>query len=71
MNTNRDHLVTIRELSKALSISVRTLRGMISRGEIPTIRVGKGTMRFDLDDAINALKKPTNGNPDKINSDEG
>ncbi len=68
MNTDKDYLLTIRELSKTLSISIRTLRRMVSQQDIPAIRLGIRTLRFDLDDVVEALKKKTNNEKENRNA---
>lgn len=50
-------LVTVREASRYLSISVSTLYGWVWQRRIPFVKVGRA-LRFDLDD----LKKFVEGN---------
>ncbi len=44
-------LMTIKDVSQLLSVSVITVRRMVSSGELPCIRLTKGgPMRFDVRD---------------------
>jgi excisionase family DNA binding protein len=53
---NAKHL-TIRELSDALGISVRTIRTLTAQRKLPVIRLGHRTIFYRLDAAVAALGK--------------
>ena len=44
-----DSLVTYEDLSKKLKVAVPTLQTWVRRRQIPYIKVGPGTVRFDPD----------------------
>lgn len=56
-NKDYEMLLTVRELSKELSVSSKTVYAMVERDQIPHYRIGtgKGTLRFDIDEVKKAL----------------
>ncbi|UYN83237.1 MAG: helix-turn-helix domain-containing protein [Microcella sp.] len=50
-------LVTIATAAERLSISEKTVRRLISRGELPARRIGARSIRIPLD-ALEALGRP-------------
>jgi|GEM_PF-4402239 len=54
-------LLTIKDVSRILSISIRHLRRMIAGGSIPVIRLGHRTLRFELEEVLAALKTISKG----------
>ena len=62
MQTDKDKLLTINELSQFLNIKVRTLYYLVEVEKIPYYRIGK-LIRFDQDHVLNWLqtkKRPEN-----------
>jgi len=49
--------ITKAQMAAALQISVRSLNGMIARGEIAHWRIGKGLLRFRLEDAVRRMNE--------------
>lgn len=49
-----EKLITAKELSEKLNVSMRTLRDMVKDGSIPFIRV-RGQYRFVYDDVVEKL----------------
>jgi DNA-binding transcriptional MerR regulator len=45
------------DLALELKVTTRTVRNYRQEGLIPYIRIGKRTLRYDLADVINFLKK--------------
>ncbi|MCA9136273.1 MAG: helix-turn-helix domain-containing protein [Planctomycetales bacterium] len=56
-------LKSVKELAKSLGISPKTVYALVSRDEIPFTRigVGRGTLRFDIDEVKEELRKKTRG----------
>lgn len=52
MNT----LVTAKDLSRRLAVSQKTIFRLAENGEIPSVRIGRRSVRFDLDAVARALK---------------
>ncbi len=53
-------LFTAAELAKIIKLNEQTIYRFVRRGIIPAIRVGRKTLRFDLNDVRTALRqKPT------------
>ena len=50
-------LMTVDELARALGESVRTIRNWRAKGVIPTLVLGHRSVRFVLDDVLEALRK--------------
>ncbi len=50
-------LLDEKDLALELKLTTRTLRNYRQEGRIPFIRIGKRTLRYDLADVINFLKK--------------
>ena len=50
-------LLDEKDLALELKVTTRTLRNYRQEGRIPFIRIGKRTLRYDLADVINFLKK--------------
>ena len=50
-------LLDEKDLALELKVTTRTLRNYRQAGRIPFIRIGKRTLRYDLADVINFLKK--------------
>ena len=46
-----------KDLALELKVTTRTVRNYRQEGRIPYIRIGKRTLRYDLTDVINFLKK--------------
>ncbi len=46
-----------KDLALELKVTTRTVRNYRQEGLIPYIRIGKRTLRYDLADVINFLKK--------------
>lgn len=49
-------LVTARFLAELLQVSARTILGYFRTGRIPGVKASRGTVRFDLDEVLAALK---------------
>lgn len=49
-------LLTAQELADALGISRRCVYNMVSKGDLPFVRLGNRVIRFDLRDVLNYLK---------------
>lgn len=49
--------ITKAQMAAALQISVRSLNGMIARGEIAHWRIGKRLLRFRLEDAVRRMNE--------------
>ena len=49
--------ITLEELSKRLSVSVSTARGLYRRKIIPGLKAGHRTLRFNYPEVIEALKR--------------
>jgi excisionase family DNA binding protein len=63
MKTVTDHLtgsppqlVTAGDLSAILAVSESKVYELAANGSIPSIRVGKRSVRFSVDDVMNALR---------------
>lgn len=50
-------LLDEKDLAFELKVTTRTVRNYRQEGRIPFIRIGKRTLRYDLADVINFLKK--------------
>ena len=50
-------LLDEKDLALELKVTTRTVRNYRQEGRIPYIRIGKRTLRYDLADVINFLKK--------------
>ena len=50
-------LLDEKDLAEQLQVTTRTIRNYRQEGLIPFIRIGKRTLRYDLADVINFLKK--------------
>ena len=50
-------LLDEKDLALELQVTTRTVRNYRQEGLIPYIRIGKRTLRYDLADVINFLKK--------------
>jgi DNA-binding transcriptional MerR regulator len=50
-------LLDEKDLALELKVTTRTVRNYRQEGRIPFIRIGKRTLRYDLTDVINFLKK--------------
>ena len=59
MNTIQQY-VTIQDAADRLSISVKTIRRMIARGELRAVRVGKRMVRVDVA-SLDAIGRPLAG----------
>ena len=55
-NTAPLRLSNIKETSRALGVSIRTVNTLVSRGEIPSLKVG-GLRRFRLDAVLAVLEE--------------
>lgn len=54
--TETDNLLTIEQLATRLNIHPVTARGLWRRREIPGIRLGHRTLRFEYDKVLDALR---------------
>ena len=50
-------LLDEKDLAEQLQVTTRTVRNYRQAGIIPYIRIGKRTVRFDLQDVVTFLKK--------------
>ena len=50
-------LLDEKDLAQELQVTTRTVRNYRQAGIIPYIRIGKRTVRFDLQDVVTFLKK--------------
>jgi excisionase family DNA binding protein len=52
-------MVSVKELAKELGVSSKTIYALVEREEIPFLRigVGRGTLRFDVDEVKQALRR--------------
>ena len=50
-------LLDEKDLAFELKVTTRTVRNYRQEGLLPYIRIGKRTLRYDLTDVINFLKK--------------
>ena len=50
-------LLDEKNLAEQLQVTTRTIRNYRQEGLIPFIRIGKRTVRFDLQDVVTFLKK--------------
>ncbi len=65
VNTHQRHLVAIDQAAQFLSCNPRTVRRMVSRGEISAFRIGPRLLRVDLSEPENLLRPiPTAGGGD-------
>ncbi len=53
----KETLLTIEEAADWLAISAPTLRRMIRRGEIPTIKISQRTVRLKLQDILDYIEE--------------
>ena len=58
MEHQTSDLLTARELASCLRVSADTVRTWARRGRIPTIRLSRKVVRYDLADVLAALKEP-------------
>jgi hypothetical protein len=49
--------ITKAQMAAALQISVRSLNGMMARGEISFFRIGKRLIRFRVEDALKRMSE--------------
>lgn len=49
--------LTKAQMAGAIQVSVRSLNGMISRGEIAYWRIGKRLLRFRIEDAVRRMNE--------------
>ena len=54
-------MVSVKGLAKHLGVSAKTIYKMVENGSIPYLRVGvgRGTLRFDVEDVERTLKQRT------------
>ena len=50
-------LLDEKDLAEQLQVTTRTIRNYRQEGLIPFIRIGKRTLRYDLQDVVTCLKK--------------
>jgi excisionase family DNA binding protein len=50
-------LLDEKDLAEQLQVTTRTIRNYRQEGLIPFIRIGKRTLRYDLQDVVTFLKK--------------
>jgi excisionase family DNA binding protein len=50
-------LLDEKDLAEQLQVTTRTVRNYRQEGLIPFIRIGKRTLRYDLQDVVTFLKK--------------
>ncbi len=50
-------LLDEKDLAEQLQVTTRTIRNYRQEGLIPFIRIGKRTLRYDLQDVIDFLKR--------------
>jgi predicted site-specific integrase-resolvase len=61
MGAMRDDLLTAAELADRLRVKPATILSWQRSGQIPAVRLSHKVLRFSLDDALAALKRPTLG----------
>lgn len=49
------HLLTTKELARALKVTERTVQNLVSRGTLKPIKIGR-CVRFDLGEVLEELK---------------
>jgi hypothetical protein len=49
--------LTKTQMAAALQISVRSLNGMMARGEISFFRIGPRLVRFDIEEAVKRMRE--------------
>lgn len=54
-------LLDEKDLAEQLQVTTRTIRNYRQEGLIPFIRIGKRTLRYDLQDVVTFLKKRGGG----------
>jgi len=58
--------LTKAQMAAAIQVSVRSLNGMIARGEIAYWRIGKRLLRFHIEDAVRRMNETV-----LVSADEG
>jgi excisionase family DNA binding protein len=56
MTDRTDRLLTAAEMAEWLSVAPETLLEWVRAGRIPALRVGRKTIRFRLEDVLDALR---------------
>jgi len=49
--------ITKAQMAGALQISVRSLNGMMARGEVSYFQIGPRLVRFSVEDAVNRMRQ--------------
>ncbi len=58
MHATRSKLLTMEELARTLNVGQDLIRRAVKEERIPAIRLTPRTLRFDLDEVLDALRQP-------------